>query len=55
LKGLLSDPRAFPAFILVLYAATTVRYAVARDWGRVMYWACAMGITFSAAFLMGQK
>ncbi len=53
--SILRSPNAFPVVIMCLYAVTATRYAAARDWGRVMYWICAAGITFSATFLVGHK
>lgn len=52
---LLKSPHAFPVAIICMYAATCVRYAFARDWGRCLYWVCAAGITVSATFLMGGR
>lgn len=51
----LSSPHLFPVVIMVMYVATSVRYAVAKDWGRLMYWVCAAGITYSATFLVGKR
>lgn len=51
---LLRSPHAFPAAIVVLYAVTCVRYAVAGMWGNVAYWLCAAGITVSATWLVGK-
>jgi hypothetical protein len=51
----LKHPHALPILIMGLYTVTSARYAVAGDWGRVMYWVCAAGITFSATFLVGHK
>jgi type IV secretory pathway VirB2 component (pilin) len=54
LKALLMHPHAFPVFIIGIYALTCVRYALAGDYGRVLYWVCAAGITFSATFMVGK-
>jgi hypothetical protein len=51
---LLKHPHVFPVAIMCLYALTSARYAIAGDWGRVMYWVCAAGITFSATFMVGK-
>lgn len=55
LIAMLTHPHAFPVFIMGMYGVAAVRYAVAGDFGRVMYWLCAAGITFSATFLVGGK
>lgn len=49
------SPHAMPAFIVIWYALTAIRYGVARDWWRVMYWVCAAGITVSATWGVGHK
>lgn len=51
---MIKHPHLFPVVIMGLYAVTSIRYAIAGDWGRVMYWMCAMGITFSATFMVGK-
>jgi hypothetical protein len=48
---LLSDPHLFPKIIVVLYACSSIRYGVARDWGRMLYWISAAMITVSATFM----
>lgn len=51
----LRSPHLFPVLIMAMCAVASLRYACARDWGRVMYWVCAAGITFSATFLVGRR
>lgn len=53
MNDFLKSPNAFPAFIVFFYTLTCIRYAFAREWGRVLYWVCATGITISATWLVG--
>lgn len=39
---------------MAIYACACLRYAIGGEWGRVAYWACAAGITFSVTFLVGK-
>jgi|GEM_PF-4814282 len=54
MMDLLRSPHAFPVAIVCLYVATCVRYAFSGEWGRVMYWLCAAGITVSVTWLVGK-
>jgi hypothetical protein len=47
---LLQDPNLFPKIILVLYACSSARYLVAKDYGRSLYWFSAAMITVSVTF-----
>lgn len=43
----------FPSVLVALDLVAAARYAGEPDWGRVVYWLCAAGITFAATWLMG--
>ena len=47
--------KAFSYAIMSLYLMRAGGYAVGGDWPRVMYWLCALGITVSAEFLIGER
>lgn len=47
-----SAPRFFPTLLSILDVAAAARYGMCADWGRVMYWLCAAGITFAATWMM---
>ena len=47
LKQLIVDPKAFNYLIIVLYAASAARWAVAGDWWNVVYWLSAVGVTIA--------
>ncbi|MBN2714033.1 MAG: hypothetical protein JXR97_16560 [Planctomycetes bacterium] len=51
--NLISNPKFFPTLLSVLELFAAARYGFCSDWGRVMYWTCAAGITFAATWLMG--
>ena len=38
--------------IATLYFLTSIRYGFAGDWGRVMYWVCAAGVTIAATWFV---
>jgi hypothetical protein len=48
----LSDPHLFVKVILFLYVCASIRYLVARDYGRFTYWIAAALITTSVTFLI---
>jgi hypothetical protein len=50
----LTDPRAFPLLISILFAAGAIRYACALDWPMTIYHACAAGLQL-AVLSMGGK
>lgn len=47
---MLRDPRLFPCLILALNTCSMLRYALARDWPRVAYWAAAAALTYVTTF-----
>lgn len=49
---LVCAPKFFPTMLSILDLAAAARYGFCADWGRVMYWTCAAGITFSATWMM---
>lgn len=44
--------KIFPTMMILGDVAAAVVYGCSGDRGRVMYWLCAAGITFSATYLM---
>lgn len=52
--SILSYPHIFPVAIVCMYVGACTRYALAGDYGRVLYWACAAGITIAATWLVGK-
>ena len=53
--SLLRYPHIFPLLMCLLYVGAVVRYACARDWGRVLYWLAALQINFAATWLVGKR
>lgn len=51
--SLISDVRLFPVMLMVLYVCACVRYAIAGDTGRVVYWFAALLINYAATFMIG--
>lgn len=49
---MLSDPRAFPALILVMYALAMARYCIARNWAQALYWLAAFTLTWLVTFVI---
>lgn len=47
----LADPRAFSIAIIVLFALATVRYAIAGDWGQVVYNGAATALNVAVTFM----
>ena len=37
---------------MLLCVSAAIGYAVQKDWGRAVYWACAFGITYAATFMI---
>lgn len=48
--SLVLDPRAFNVLIMCLYALNSVRWAINRSWGDVVYWLAAFAITATVTF-----
>jgi hypothetical protein len=44
--------KGFTYCILGLYSRRLLSYAATGEWGRAMYWTCALGITISAEWLI---
>jgi hypothetical protein len=48
----IKHPHFLPTCLIFIYMATCIRYGVARDFGRVVYWFAAALINIAATWLV---
>lgn len=51
---LIAHRHFLPCVLIAIDIAAAFRYGYEHDWGRVVYWLCAAGITGAATFGMGR-
>ena len=48
----ISDPKFFPSLMIALSVASCIRYAMADDIGKAIYWGAAATLTLSVTYMM---
>ena len=48
----INDPKFFPSLVIALNMASAAQYALAGQWGKVIYWLSAAFLTFSVTYMM---
>lgn len=52
LLAIILDPKVFNYLILFLYLSNSIRWALEKNTGQIVYWCGAFIITFAVTFLM---